>query len=158
MLKGWCECTISWAGDTRVVFLGTTLGAFAHKTGELGKKRLLHAEELRACSSSYGSTGSNGTSQVKSRLPRDDSHLIASSTTTTTTKHQWISTLGRSTLTLTMRTYCWRQNYMTLTLVDHSRLSKTQKQKPPQSELHSPSEQPPSSPPARSLSCPSDQR
>ena len=43
---------------------------------------------------------------------------------------------------------------MTLTLVDRSRLSKTQKQKAPQLELHSPSEPPPSSPPARSSSCP----
>ena len=43
---------------------------------------------------------------------------------------------------------------MTLTLVDRSRLSKTQKQKEPQLELHSPSEPPPSSPPARSSSCP----
>jgi hypothetical protein len=34
---------------------------------------------------------------------------------------------------------------MTPTLVDRSRLSKTQKQKPPQSDLHSPSEPPPSS-------------
>jgi hypothetical protein len=39
-----------------VVFLGITFGVFAHKTGEVGKKGLLHAEELRACSSSYGST------------------------------------------------------------------------------------------------------
>jgi hypothetical protein len=48
------------------------------------------------------------------------------------TLSQWISTLGKSTLTLMMKTFSWRQNCMTLTLVDPNESWRTPKQKLPQ--------------------------